>query len=103
MGMNWGKKLEQLLEERGISKAEFASKTGLSESYISRACKGDYQDLSRRNFERIALELDMTLSKLSQELDGKGQTLPGDTSGRIVEQLKISIRRLEKKLKPGTN
>ena len=90
-GINWGLKLNQILEERGITKAELAKKTGLSEPYLSRACKGHYRGVERSNFERIARALAMTPAQLSQELYGERSLLPKETPDQILERFRTVL------------
>jgi len=90
--INWGLRLKQILEAKGMSQSELANQTGLSESYISRACKGHFKGIQQHNFELMARALSMTSTELSRELKGNNSyTLPKETPEKILDRFRISM------------
>jgi len=88
--MNWGIRLKKILDERGIRQAELAKRSGLSDSYISRVCSGGFKGVRQHNFARIARALGMLPDGLTQEMQGKHQSLPKETSEEILERLRLA-------------
>lgn len=89
MNTNWGLRLKQILEEKGISQSELAHKTGLSDSYISRACKGHFKNPNKRNFDKIARALSMSPDELSREVYGEGSHLLAELPEQVLERLRL--------------
>lgn len=68
-----GRVLKALREEKGLSQKEFASRIGLSSSWLSRIESGNY-DPPWSNLRRVAKGLAITLGDLEDAVDSYEQS-----------------------------
>lgn len=77
----FGERLEDLLQERNLTKEQFANKLGITRQTISEYINNPLKDLSFELVKRIATELDVSIDYLAGFKAEK--TLIGSNSGNI--------------------
>ncbi len=72
-GMEWGAKIRQLREQRGITQTELAKRAGVTRGYIAQIETGLIKESGMDTFRRLASGLGMTLDELDAAV--RGETL----------------------------
>jgi len=86
---NWGYIIRRLREERDMTQAELAAKSGLLPSHISRIEAGQYRSPKQETFERLAKGLTLTTTKLSEIIKGKEVPAPQQTLEDVLELARL--------------
>ena len=86
---NWGYTIKRLREERYITQAELATKSGLGPSHISRIESGQYRSPKQETFESLAKGLDLMPTKLSEIIKGKEVSLRAQTLEDVLELARL--------------
>lgn len=81
---------KKLLEDRGMTQSELAEKAGLAQSYISKLCRGHFNNIGMKNYDKIARALHMTPDQLSRELSGEQAGVFKPTFEEQLELIKLS-------------
>ena len=87
---NWGFIIKSLREAKGFTQEEFAKLVGIKRSILSHYELGYVEKLSQDLLSRFAKALDMTPSRLSQEIYGKPTFTTEETPEQILERLKLA-------------
>ena len=70
MDENWGSIIKKLRLDRGWTQEDFANKSGLKRSHISRIELNEIKQPTKSTFETLARTFDMSLQELSTVLSG---------------------------------
>ena len=84
--MALGKRLKELLKDRGITILEFATITGISKNTLYGITKRDSDNITFENLQKIADALDMTVDELQQAILAK---MAGN--GLVTDQMKKTV------------
>lgn len=105
--MSLGSKLKELRAERGWSQGEMAKRSGVDRSYIAYIETHRVENPSVPTFLQLAQAFDIHVNELfvaagyikePRETHGHEQT-----AEQILDEIKLNLRRLEKKLKENMN
>lgn len=89
---NWGFIIKRLMESRGLSQSEFAAKSGLGQSHISRIVNGDYKTPSYDTIVKLASGLSMSTAQISKEIFGQSAPQPPTDALEPLRRLQVELQ-----------
>jgi transcriptional regulator with XRE-family HTH domain len=87
---NWGYKIRELREKRGLIAAELAVKAGLSQAHISRIESGKLQSPTLETLEALSHGLGMTVGDLTKYIRGGTVNVREEMPEEILERLRLA-------------